>query len=293
MRMRAIWEIRLENFLCVLSKVRAEYAKVAVAMEGIATAFLATEASSLGLAETLAATEQLRCELEESRILEEELLDALGDLAGINFPKALPEVLKVKGIRESLEALVGSEAAHAGGSQAADLAAPVASVHDPAEDMDGGIGDWLRTASLSEIVTNRHASNVRTGDEVGEDFDGFPEGVKLSSDRECSVSLRVSFSQADLESVLLALHSLLDVVERSGRGGACSHCCHSSSSVRCGGRTCSCGVDGTSQPTGEGAARSTGGGGLSGSSAVTPTDRSAGHPRFKFLRRREDDAARD
>nr|DAF39135.1 MAG TPA: hypothetical protein [Caudoviricetes sp.] len=63
--------------------------------------------------------------------------------------------------------------------------------------------------------------------------------------------------------------------------------------MRCGCRTCSCGVDGTSQTTGEGAARSTGGGGLSGSSAVTPTDRTAGHPRYKFLRRREDGAARE
>lgn len=67
----------------------------------------------------------------------------------------------------------------------------------------------------------------------------------------------------------------------------------SSSSVRCGGRTCSCGVDGTSQPTGVEAARTTGGGGLSGSSARTPADRTAGHPRYKFLRRREDGAGRE
>ena len=67
----------------------------------------------------------------------------------------------------------------------------------------------------------------------------------------------------------------------------------SSSSVRCGGCTCSCGVDGTSQPTGVEAARSTGGGGLSGSSARTPTDRTVEVPRFKFLRRREDGAARE
>lgn len=68
----------------------------------------------------------------------------------------------------------------------------------------------------------------------------------------------------------------------------------SSSSVRCGGRTCSCGVDGTSQPTGVEAARTAGGGGLSGSSAVTPADRSAAEvPRYRFLRRREDDAARE
>ena len=67
----------------------------------------------------------------------------------------------------------------------------------------------------------------------------------------------------------------------------------SSSPVRCGGRTSTCGVDGPSQPTEEGAARTTGGGGLSRSSARTPTDRTAEVPRFKFLRRCEDDAARD
>lgn len=36
-----------------------------------------------------------------------------------------------------------------------------------------------------------------------------------------------------------------------------------------------------------------GGGGLSGSSARTPTDRTVEVPRFKFLRRREDGAARE
>ena len=65
----------------------------------------------------------------------------------------------------------------------------------------------------------------------------------------------------------------------------------SSSPVRCGGRTCSRGVDGTSQPTGEEAARTTGGG-LSGSSARTPADRTAGHPRYRFLRYRGDGAGR-
>lgn len=44
--MQAIWEMRIGNFLCVLSKVRAEYDKVGEAMEGIAKGFMAAEASS-------------------------------------------------------------------------------------------------------------------------------------------------------------------------------------------------------------------------------------------------------
>lgn len=150
-----------------------------------------------------------------------------------------------------------------------------------------------RVASLSEVIANRHAAKFHPGDEMRENFNGLPESIEFRSDSEPSISINISVAQSDFKRVLLALHSLLDVVECGGRGGACSHCCHSSSSVRCGGRTCSCGVDGTSQPTGEGAARSTGGGGLSGSRHSTPTDRTAGHPRYRFLRRREDDASRD
>lgn len=48
-----------------------------------------------------------------------------------------------------------------------------------------------------------------------------------------------------------------------------------------------------SSVAGEETARSTGGGGLSRSSAVTPTDRTAGHPRYRFLRYRGDGVARD
>lgn len=48
-----------------------------------------------------------------------------------------------------------------------------------------------------------------------------------------------------------------------------------------------------SSVAGEETARSTGGGGLPGSSAMTPADRTAGHPRYKFLRYRGDGAARD
>lgn len=48
-----------------------------------------------------------------------------------------------------------------------------------------------------------------------------------------------------------------------------------------------------SSVAGEEAARTTGGGGLPGSSAMTPADRTAGHPRYKFLRYRGDGAARE
>lgn len=151
-----------------------------------------------------------------------------------------------------------------------------------------------RVASLSEVIANRHAAKFHPGDEMRENFNGLPESIKFRSDSEPSISINISVAQSDFKRVLLALHSLLDVVECGGRGGACSHCCHSSSSVRCGGRTCSCGVDGTSQPTGEEAARTTGGGGLPGSSAMTPTDRTTAEvPRFKFLRHREDGPSRE
>jgi len=178
-----------------------------------------------------------------------------------------------------------------------------------AENLDGGISDWLLTAPLSEVIMNRHPIDIHAREQMGKDFDGIPEGIKLSSDNECSVSLTVTFSQADLESVLLALQSLLDVVERRGRGGACSHCCHSSSSVRCGCRTISCGVDGASHLTGEGAIRGAdgsassasssahssgaeGGRGLPGASAHTPAGRTVQVSKYRFLRRREDGSAR-
>lgn len=162
-----------------------------------------------------------------------------------------------------------------------------------------------RVAALSEVIANRHAAKLHAGDEMREDFDGIPEGIKLSSDNECSVSLTVTFSQADLESVLLALHSLLDVVESGSKGGACGHGCHSSSSVRCGGCTASCGLAGVTHLTGEGAIRGADGSsssasssaegdsGLPGASAHTPAGRTVQVSTYKFLRRREDGPARD
>lgn len=178
-----------------------------------------------------------------------------------------------------------------------------------AENLDGGISDWLRTAPLSEVIMNRHPIDIRAREQMGKDFDGIPEGIKLSSDNECSVSLRVTFSQADLESVLLALHSLLDVVESGSKGGACGHGCHSSSSVRCGGCTASCGLAGVTHLTGEGAIRGAdgspssasssahssgaeGGRGLPGASAHTPAGHTVQVSKYKFLRGREDSSAR-
>ena len=178
-----------------------------------------------------------------------------------------------------------------------------------AENLDGEISDWLRTAPLSEIVMNRHPIDIHAREQMGKDFDGIPEGIKLSSDNECSVSLRVTFSQADLESVLLALHSLLDVVESGSKGGAGGHGCHSSSSVRCGGCTASCGLAGVTHLTGEGAIRGAdgssssasssahssgaeGGRGLPGASAHTPAGHTVQVSRYKFLRGREDGSAR-
>ena len=78
---------------------------------------------------------------------------------------------------------------------------------------------------------------------------------------------------------------------------------------RCGCRTISCGVDGTSQPTGEEAVRGAdgspssasssahssgagGGRGLPGASAHTPAGHTVQVSRYRFLRRREDGSAR-
>lgn len=227
-------------------------------------------------------------------------------------------------LRESemfLSAVMADERSAVGGAAArAASSADVANTHASnlresagggaaAENLDGGISDWLRTAPLSEVIMNRHPIDIRAREQMGKDFDGIPEGIKLSSDNECSVSLTVTFSQADLESVLLALHSLLDVVESGSKGGACGHGCHSSSSVRCGGCTASCGLAGVTHLTGEGAIRGAdgspssasssahssgaeGGRGLPGASAHTPAGHTVQVSRYKFLRRREDGSAR-
>ena len=108
----------------------------------------------------------------------------------------------------------------------------------------------------SADIANTHASNIResavggaAAEYLARDGQQACESRVPDRSNECSVSLTVTFSQADLESVLLALHSLLDVVESGSKGGASGHGCHSSSSVRCGGCTASCGLAGVTHLT--------------------------------------------
>ena len=127
----------------------------------------------------------------------------------------------------------------------------------------------------SADIANTHASNIResavggaAAEYLARDGQQACESRVPDRSNECSVSLTVTFSQADLESVLLALHSLLDVVESGSKGGASGHGCHSSSSVRCGGCTASCGLAGVTHLTGEGAIRGADGSYSSASSSA-------------------------
>ena len=167
-----------------------------------------------------------------------------------------------------------------------------------------------RLPSLSEVIANRHTTNLRAGDDVGEHFNSLPERIEFRADSEPLVSVNISLSQRDFERVLLALQSLLDVVESGSEGGASGHGCHSSSSVRCGGCTASCGLAGVTHLTEEGAIRGADGSsssasssahsggaegdrGLPGASAHTPAGHTVQVSTYKFLRRREDGSARD
>ena len=171
-------------------------------------------------------------------------------------------------------------------------------------------GAAARVVSSADIA-NTHASNIResAGGGAAAKYlarDGQQACESRVPDRsnECSVSLTVTFSQADLESVLLALHSLLDVVESGSKGGASGHGCHSSSSVRCGGCTASCGLAGVTHLTGEGAIRGAdgssssasssayscgaeGGRGLPGASAHTPAGHTVQVSKYKIFARPE------
>ena len=161
-----------------------------------------------------------------------------------------------------------------------------------------------RLPSISEVIANRHTTNLHAGDEVGEDFNSLPERIEFRADSEPSISINISVAQRDFKRVLLALQSLLDVVESGSKGGAGGHGCHSSSSVRCGGCTASCGLAGVTHLTGEGAIRGAdgssssasssaeGGSGLPGASAHPPAGHTVQVSRYRFLRRREDGSAR-
>ena len=176
-------------------------------------------------------------------------------------------------------------------------------------------GAAARVVSSADIA-NTHASNIResavggaAAEYLARDGQQACESRVLDRSNECSVSLTVTFSQADLESVLLALHSLLDVVESGSKGGASGHGCHSSSSVRCGGCTASCGLAGVTHLTGEGAIRGAdgssssasssahssgaeGGRGLPGASAHTPAGHTVQVSKYKIFARPEDGVRR-
>lgn len=176
-------------------------------------------------------------------------------------------------------------------------------------------GAAARVVSPADIA-NTHASNIResavggaAAEYLARDGQQACESRVPDRSNECSVSLTVTFSQADLESVLLALHSLLDVVESGSKGGASGHGCHSSSSVRCGGCTASCGLAGVTHLTGEGAIRGAdgssssasssahssgaeGGRGLPGASAHTPAGHTVQVSKYKIFARPEDGVQR-
>lgn len=161
-----------------------------------------------------------------------------------------------------------------------------------------------RLPSLSEVIVDRHTTNLHAGDNVGEHFNSLPERIEFRSHGELLVSITFSAAQGDFKRVLLALQSLLDVVESGSKGGAGGHGCHSSSSVRCGGCTASCGLAGVTHLTGEGAIRGADGSsssasssayscgaggdrGLPGASAHTPAGHTVQVSKYKIFARPE------
>lgn len=174
---------------------------------------------------------------------------------------------------------------------------------------DGQQARESRLPSISEVIVDRHTTKFHAGHEGGEHFNSLPERIEFRADSEPVISISISVAQGDFERVLLALQSLLDVVESGSKGGASGHGCHSSSSVRCGGCAASCGLAGVTHLTGEGAIRgadgssssasssaySSGAGGdrgLPGASAHTPAGHTVQVSKYKFLRRREEGPAR-
>ena len=133
---------------------------------------------------------------------------------------------------------------------------------------DGQQARESRLPSLSEIIMNRHTTKFHAGHEGGEHFNSLPERIEFRADSVPSISITISVAQRDFKRVLLALQSLLDVVESGSKGGASGHGCHSSSSVRCGGCTASCGLAGVTHLTGEGAIRGADGSSSSASSSA-------------------------
>lgn len=165
---------------------------------------------------------------------------------------------------------------------------------------DGQQARESRLPSLSEIIVDRHTTKFHAGHEGGEHFNSLPERIEFRADSVPSISVTISATQRDFKRVLLALQSLLDVVESGSKGGAGGHGCHSSSSVRCGGCTASCGLAGVTHLTGEGAIRGADGSsssayscgaegdrGLPGASAHTPAGHTVQVSKYKIFARPE------
>ena len=169
---------------------------------------------------------------------------------------------------------------------------------------DGQQACEARLPSLSEIIVDRHTTKFHAGHEGGEHFNSLPERIEFRADSVPSISITISVAQRDFKRVLLALQSLLDVVESGSEGGASGHGCHSSSSVRCGGCTASCGLAGVTHLTGEGAIRGADGSsssasssayscgaegdrGLPGASAHTPAGHTVQVSKYKIFARPE------
>ena len=174
---------------------------------------------------------------------------------------------------------------------------------------DGQQACGSRLPSLSEIIVDRHTTKFHAGHEGGEHFNSLPERIEFRADSEPSISISISVTQRDFKRVLLALQSLLDVVESGSKGGAGGHGCHSSSSVRCGGCTASCGLAGVTHLTGEGAIRGADGSsssasssayscgaegdrGLPGASAHTPAGHTVQVSKYKIFAHPEDGVQR-
>jgi len=174
---------------------------------------------------------------------------------------------------------------------------------------DGQQARESRLPSLSEIIVDRHTTKFHAGHEGGEHFNSLPERIKFRSDSVPSISINISVAQRDFKRVLLALQSLLDVVESGSKSGAGGHGCHSSSSVRCGGCTASCGLAGVTHLTGEGAIRGADGSsssasssayscgaegdrGLPGASAHTPAGHTVQVSKYKIFARPKDGSPR-
>lgn len=239
------WELRVRRMVLEWFEVRARLDRIEAIVGRLASDLLAYDPANcpvgrlrVGTVSPSARAKTLASHLEALGSQMTPLLEVLNDLRNANHVDVLPEVLEGAAVRADLNAM-SAKIGDVSGAAAEYLA------------REGQQACGSRVAALSEVIANRHTTKLHAGDEVREDFNCLPERIEFRADSEPLVSINISVAQSDFKRVLLALQSLLDVVESGSRCGACGHGCHSSSSVRCGCRTRSCGVVGTSHLTGE------------------------------------------